>query len=917
MLKTSSPPLPPGGTVAKEAAQQKVWTINTGGLPGFWRLLFLIEATKKQQRPIVVHAQEIYCNVEEWKATLGRISFLGYTAYASATVIHGAKCNGVLTLVSNQVHSRMFDEFYNSRGFAAIAIQVQDILMINSYCPPVACEIHQHAIEFEDLLVRLDWQGPLLLCGDWNQEPHECLIAALASMFGCVTVDICEDSSRWQGRRLIDFYISNIPHLRSHALDAKISDHKIIETMAELELCNFQVQRFKKGANFDKPSWIGARKWEQLLLQAFDIEKATNWQRACLLTDDGAPVPSLIDDEDHDQEIVDYTWRLTQSKGLTIFQTAYKLALLCIPDGFGDIWEIRRVEKLANKIQKSRLKVEKHSWDQHSPQFRTPMARRRTRNKLNLAHELLVLLRKGKHSHVSFNMMRKLYGKNFMDLEINQQKVSDDIQLWEKQLHKLENEDRERAYVRWRRKIASDYSYRANWINKKKISYYPQVQNDHRTSTSKPTAVDLIQEFDKNLKSTVAMTPQQRQCRAQEIAQFLSQYQGRVHGRELNLDDLRKAIKNAKGGPGLDQWSSYEIKLLAKNPEFLREIGRNFKQWIDLGVTPTSLAEFKVTYIPKANKVSKGVINIKGLRPITVFSVWWRIFSAMWITSPILDSLQAQMPSDIICRRSKGPEVQACVADALLGIWKHGATLDFSHCFDTVDIMMLRDGVKDGIQALSPWINVVCNHWMKCSKWIHYDKHVGEALDNQIGIPQGDPASPLALSILLWVGYGRVQDQHQPGRLHQCIWMDDRTMICDSRNLLDDSMNRWKQFAEDFHLLENASKTQAVFPGGAKSMEVLGALIGQPNKRTFNKVSPNKDRFEKAIHVTKRVGLLPNKKIRLNDLTCLARPAMCYGWVAGFPSKTACSDYNLAIWRALGSLSFSPPSLRRLICGAH
>ena len=412
------------------------------------------------------------------------------------------------------------------------------------------------------------------------------------------------------------------------------------------------------------------------------------------------------------------------------------------------------------------------------------------------------------------------------------------------------------------------------------------------------------------------MTDQQRHQRVREIARLLNRCRNRVHGRAPNLKDLQQAISKAKGGPGLDQWNHYEIKLLAKIPEFMKEIGQNFKLWIDLGITPSILAEVKVTYIPKANKVSKGVVNIKGLRPITVFSIWWRTFSAIWIISPLLDSLQAQMPKDIICRRRKAPKFRP-VADALLQIWKHGATLDFSHCFDTVDIKMLKDGVCEGIPALGPWITVVYDHWLKCLKWIHYDKHVGDTLENQTGIPQGDPASPLALSLLLWVGHERVRDHHQPGSLHQCIWMDDRTMICDSQALLRDSMDRWRHFADDFHLLENEAKTQTVSPGGPKSMEVLGALIGQPNKRTYNKVSPNKDRFEKAILVSKRVGLLPNKKIRLNDLVSLARTAMSYGWISGFPSKTICNDYNTAIWRALGNISFSPPSLRRLICGAH
>jgi dienelactone hydrolase len=78
--------------VLDESVKQKVWTINTGGMPGLWRLFFLLEASKKQHRPAVIHAQEIRCGLEEWKATLRRISTLGYTAYASSNVSNGTKC---------------------------------------------------------------------------------------------------------------------------------------------------------------------------------------------------------------------------------------------------------------------------------------------------------------------------------------------------------------------------------------------------------------------------------------------------------------------------------------------------------------------------------------------------------------------------------------------------------------------------------------------------------------------------------------------------------------------------------------------------------------------------------------------------------------------------------------------------------
>ena len=258
------------------------------------------------------------------------------------------------------------------------------------------------------------------------------------------------------------------------------------------------------------------------------------------------------------------------SKALATFQTAFKLAILCIPDHFENKWEIKRVEKLANKIQATRLSVEKHSWDQQSPQFRTSMARRKLRNKLNLAHELSILLRKGNISHQSYSLMRKLYGKHNDNIDdINLQMVLNDMQTWETQIMKLENEDKELAYRRWRRKIVADTTYRANWINKKKISYYPQVQHQGRTSTSKPTAVELIKEFDMNLKNNVLMNDDQRRQTVREIAHHLHNYRDRVQGRAPNLNDLQHAISKAKGGPGLDQWNHFEIKLLAKIPEFL------------------------------------------------------------------------------------------------------------------------------------------------------------------------------------------------------------------------------------------------------------------------------------------------------------------------------------------------------------
>lgn len=384
------------------------------------------------------------------------------------------------------------------------------------------------------------------------------------------------------------------------------------------------------------------------------------------------------------------------------------------------------------------------------------------------------------------------------------------------------------------------------------------------------------------------------------------------------MTDFCKALKRAKGGPGLDQWCSTELRQLAKIPILSREIAKNFQLWISLQKTPGILKQIKLVYLPKVSKTQICTISVNGLRPITVFSCWWRAFSAMRLDSPRLQTLHNILPKDIACRSSHGPEVQACAADFLLSKWHFGATLDFSLCFDTIDVEMLRDGLLGGFpKDFHNWVLTMWNHWLSCECWVHFNKHVGDKLSPRIGIPQGDPASPLFLTLLLWLGYNRVEQNRPPGNLFQCIWMDDRTIICDNQHLLDTAISRWSEFAKHFHFMENLNKTQTVFPKGNRSMEVLVAIIGKPNKRTFNQTTLNKDRFARANHNSKRIALLPNKQHRLNDLATLTRPAMSYGWIAGSPSKTAMTSYDRTLWKSLGNLSFSPPSLRRIIRGAH
>lgn len=198
----------------------------------------------------------------------------------------------------------------------------------------------------------------------------------------------------------------------------------------------------------------------------------------------------------------------------------------------------------------------------------------------------------------------------------------------------------------------------------------------------------------------------------------------------------------------------------------------------------------------------------------------------------------------------------------------------FLEAFDSINIPMVMESLELSLPpCIRPWATSICNHWISCNRRIVWNRHVGGRLRSDIGIPQGDPSSPLVLSLRLWAGHSRVERDHLPGKLHQIIWLDDRTLVTDNIELLQDSIHRWGEFAHQFGLQENAKKTQIVSSKHGSNMEVLGVIVGKPG-RGFNQIESNKKRVEKAIWTSKRIGILPSGSHKLTDLGMFSRPVM-------------------------------------------
>lgn len=265
------------------------------------------------------------------------------------------------------------------------------------------------AVEFEAMITRLQWSGRQVWSGDWNMEPADAWIATLGAMIDVVFIGCDAESTRWEGRRHIDYHLSNDTSITSKALAHRVSDHKVIQATLQLRTSNSHEHRFKKGPKFHLPPWLDVRHWREIIQEAFNIEQACGWKTAKQHMD----VEDVKYDvnEDLDEEMVNFYWQWTMMQWLTVFKTAYFLALLAIPEHYDDVEEIKTVEKLANKVAVERLRIEKHQMD-FKPLARISMRRRKLRRKIAKVGELLKHVRAGRYTVQTERLCWKLICMN-------------------------------------------------------------------------------------------------------------------------------------------------------------------------------------------------------------------------------------------------------------------------------------------------------------------------------------------------------------------------------------------------------------------------------------------------------------------------------------------------------------------------
>ena len=389
----------------------------------------------------------------------------------------------------------------------------------------------------------------------------------------------------------------------------------------------------------------------------------------------------------------------------------------------------------------------------------------------------------------------------------------------------------------WKHDMRSSVSHRATWIAK---ITQPEVEvmgphSPESTPHCKKYALDNIADCWRHLWTRIRWTSQERDAVVDKVVATLRKHAKKLDpGDPPSLEDFSKVARRCKGTHGVDGWTKVEIKCLPK--AMLGEVWYTLGEAMNAGFVPSTLKHARMVMLPKPNKITDhGQIKPEGLRPISICSVRWRVYSTTWVKSKAVSELRKAYIPDWIAGGpgSAGPETIAAIAESQLNEGAFLATLDLSHAFDTVSVAVYEKVMARLLPgSMLGWNRLMCAHWGDQKRWLQYQGHTSfQPITTVVGIPQGDPASPLALATLLAAAALSVRDKclKEGFSTKQLIYMDDRTMFTSSAHQLTTMVQHWEAETAVMKFIEPPGKSQFAHksnPNFAHGIEILGAYLG-------------------------------------------------------------------------------------------
>ena len=280
---------------------------------------------------------------------------------------------------------------------------------------------------------------------------------------------------------------------------------------------------------------------------------------------------------------------------------------------------------------------------------------------------------------------------------------------------------------------------------------------------------------------------------------------------------------------GCDGWTSVELHYLPLN--IWEDVAYLFDTFVSEGRAPRCMQEIRQALIPKDSKTrSDGAVSADALRPISVLSIWWRLFSSCIARS-------------VECREW---QLEWRPRFAHGGFPEHGvhtALLDLEASYRNLGILVSLDLAK-GFDYLQPEIALECmarlgfpeelrhvlaSVWSSQSRWIGIGQHFDpEPQRVHSSLPQRDALAPLAFNAVMLGPCHALHKQKWPQEV-LVTYIDDRTYTATTWQRAADLREAWREAVEIVGLRENGHKVKALCrgPKQRETAESVGFSPGQ------------------------------------------------------------------------------------------
>ena len=921
----------------KERRTFRFATLNTGGAPGVWRAIetMLQPPPDVQEAPLdILCLQEASLQQNEALAVQRFVARLGYIAYYTpgSTSTNGwgqaVPEGGLLSIVQRNIHSTVITEHGND-VFQHQFIQAGQWTIINSYSPPrEGCGTQALAVWHELMLQAFDnhQARPWIWVGDTNMNTKDSPLTHTASIHhGMAAPGSTEDTSRWNSQTYIDHIITNQPHNTStvSTLPWRISDHKC-KACKITEKWQQETHRrvLKKSAHWTAPPHLQTSDWTDVLRQIWLDCRFPLQQRW-----------DSTEDIDVNQE-----WSIFQQLLTTMCHKA--------------------TNKVMQQTKRHPQAEDIHQWNKHNltvshngqpastkyitckPKSNTSnMQHRKTINALARSTRLQQLLEyrsHKQHKEEINNLIRRLrlppvYNNDYTELQRQLRIGIKDLTQQEQLLRKTQHRH---AISRWRESMSTNPSARAKWINKSNTCAWPIVEqhNNQPLLTNKATVEAITEHWQQVWHEASQISDLDIHQQKQNITELLSHDHNHALQQRPTMKDLVHAWKQQAGAPGPDGWDHKELSFLPL--EVLQDFHKLTERWENAATTPQALWESIQCNLPKPNKVKNQRIAVSQLRPICVYSIWWRLYSSMWTRAEgVRDWIANVLPKTSLT--TLGTE-HMC-AQLLDSYAKCGyiCSLDYTQAFDHVRPELALHCLQR-LGCHPQLIGVLKNQWSKQFRWVTWQNYVAEEpMPVQCGIPQGDPMSPIALIALMEAGRQFILSHVNVPPHHHTIYMDDRSWTARSPTDLLNVLDQWRRFSTMTGLKESQGKTQISATTKSKMTvlknyvethhpDLTGAIydnsviLGSVTQRGNRKMHDREIQRLRDGHKTlQRISLLPGSRaFRLEQCRIFAVSKASYGWLSKKINVKESKKFDTAVHRAAKGFVNSNPELRRVLEGA-